>query len=147
MQHDCEMTPRQVVRFVQRDSHDRILAESTTGVKIGRVAAGNHHSVCLEADGGLGRVFSVGAGGYGRLGHNSANDEMVFRELTTFHQLVQGKPVQPPTMPAKLITDVICGSTFTLAVSRAESLYLWGKLSNSPRGESYMAHFKKSGIC
>jgi len=139
MQHDCEVTPRQVTRFVQRDSHDRVTAElSATTVKVGRVAAGKNHSIVVEADGdgGLGRVFSCGSGGYGRLGHNTVQDELVFREITHFHQLVQGKPVQPPTNPAKWITEVFCGSTFTLAVSKNHVLYFWGKLSNSPRGEA-----------
>ena len=127
--------PREVIRFVQKDSRDKITAElSTRDVRIGAVAAGKNHSICLEK-GGLGRVFTCGFGGYGRLGHNSANDETLFREVTTFQQLVQGQQVVP-TMPQKQICQIIGGSSFSMAISKSQTLYFWGKLSNSARGEA-----------
>jgi alpha-tubulin suppressor-like RCC1 family protein len=130
-------TPREVVRFVQKDSRDKITSElSTRDVRIGAVAAGKNHSICLEK-GGLGRVFTCGFGGYGRLGHNSANDETLFREVTTFQQLVQGQQIAP-TMAQKQITQIIGGSSFSMAISKSQNLYFWGKLANSARGEATM---------
>ena len=127
--------PREVNRFVQKDSRDKIIAElSTRDVRIGTVAAGKNHSICLEK-GGLGRVFTCGFGGYGRLGHNSANDETLFREVTTLQQLVQGQQVAP-TMPQKQICQIIGGSSFSMAISKSQTLYFWGKLANSARGEA-----------
>ena len=122
---------------MKKDNQNRVIAElSWNTVKISSVAAGKNHSVCLE-EGGFERVFSCGFGGYGRLGHNSANDEHVFREITTFQNLVQGSQVVQNN-PQKQIVKIVAGSSFTLAISKSQALYFWGKLSNSPRGEATM---------
>ena len=122
---------------MKKDNQNKIVAElSWNAVRISSVAAGKNHSVCLE-EGGLERVFSCGFGGYGRLGHNSANDENVFREINTLQNLVQGNQVAQ-TNPQKQIVKIVAGSSFTLAISKSQALYYWGKMSNAPRGEATM---------
>ena len=122
---------------MKKDNQNKVIAElPSSAVRISSVAAGKNHSVCLE-EGGLERVFSCGFGGYGRLGHNSANDENMFREITTFQNLVQGTQVAQNN-PQKQIVKIVAGSSFTLAISKSQALYYWGKMSNSPRGEATM---------
>lgn len=66
--------PHLVRTFVVKDSHGRVKDEySSNAVKVVKVAAGKNHSVCVEDETSGGRVFSWGFGGYGRLGHRSAD--------------------------------------------------------------------------
>lgn len=140
MQFRCVFLPRQVEKFVTKDSHSKLTAEhNAADIKIKCVAAGKNHSVCLEEweSNGLNRVFSFGFGGYGRLGHTVNIDEVCPREITTFQSIVAGQQI-PPTNPQKQIHQIVAGSTFSMALSKSKNLYFWGKLSNSQRGEAVM---------
>jgi alpha-tubulin suppressor-like RCC1 family protein len=98
MQFRCIFSPRQVEKFVTKDSHGKVTAEiRATDVKIKLVAAGKNHSVCVEdwEDNGLNRIFSFGFGGYGRLGHNAGTDELIPREILIFQTITQGQQVPP----------------------------------------------------
>jgi alpha-tubulin suppressor-like RCC1 family protein len=73
MQYSCTFSPTHVRTFLCKNKNGSIKEEySANNVKIYRVAAGRNHSVALEAEQSGGRVFTWGFGGYGRLGHNSA---------------------------------------------------------------------------
>lgn len=91
---DFVSTPFMVSKFVSKDRHGSVRAEHpAASVHVARVAAGRNHSLCVEAPasadeatgagsdaGGSGgqcgsRVFTWGFGGYGRLGHNSADSK------------------------------------------------------------------------
>lgn len=140
MQFKCIFIPRQVDLFLTKDSHGKTVAEIPASEVIIRVVGtGKNHSVCVEDwdNNGLNRVFSFGFGGYGRLGHNGGNDEYFPREITIFQTLVAGKQV-PPANPQKQIHQIVCGSTFSMSISKSKHLYFWGKLSNSQRGEATM---------
>lgn len=134
MQYNCTVTPTQVRTFLCKNKNGSIKEEySANNVKIYRVAAGRNHSVALEAEQTGGRVFTWGFGGYGRLGHNSAEDEYRPRELDTFSRSgYQGH------LPSRQVADISCGSSFTVFVTATKHLYFCGKMSNSPRGEAAM---------
>lgn len=153
IQFSCEYTPQLVDRFLTKDAHDRVTTTLTgSQVKVRAVAAGKNHVVCLEDWEGTdshgaacaNRVYSWGWGGYGRLGHNGAKDELYPREVQAFSQSGPS-PTDPsvhisvaPTNRQKQVREVVCGSAFTLAVSETRHLYYFGKMSNAPRGEATM---------
>lgn len=144
IRYSCVHYPRQVNRFVRKDSHGKVTSEFTSSaIRIRAVAAGKNHSVCVEdweeqtAEGAgvhHNRVFSWGFGGYGRLGHGGAEDEGIPREVMTLSAPQMATAVHKQ----KMIREVHCGSTFTLAVAVTQALYFFGKMSNSPRGEAVM---------
>jgi alpha-tubulin suppressor-like RCC1 family protein len=138
VQYSYVTSPQLVWLFLSKDAKGKVLHEYTD-IKVAQVSAGKNHAICVEstADGGLGRVFSWGFGGYGRLGHTSASDELYPREIATFAQpssaIAQGK-----FNTQKQIQSIYAGSSYTLAIAASKNVYFWGKLSNSPRGEATM---------
>ena len=141
MQFRCIFSPRQIEKFVVKDSHGKLQTEvPASEVNIRLVAAGKNHSVCVEEweNNGRNKVYSFGFGGYGRLGHNSGTDEFYPREITTFQSIVGGQQVTSENFPQKQIHQIVAGSTYTMAISKSKHLYFWGKLSNSQRGEAVM---------
>ena len=58
--------------------------------------------MCLEDWNGetVNRVFTWGFGGYGRLGHQSADDEVTPRELTYFSRAIASTQVNEKTIDA-----------------------------------------------
>jgi alpha-tubulin suppressor-like RCC1 family protein len=151
VQYSCEYTPKLIDRFLTKDAHNKVTATRTSAqIRIRAVAAGKNHAVCLEdweqsegdSEAPANRVFTWGWGGYGRLGHNGAQDEFFPREVSAFSHAVPS-PTDPsvrvPVMPSnrqKQIREIVCGSSFTLAVSDSRNLYYFGKMSNAPRGEA-----------
>jgi alpha-tubulin suppressor-like RCC1 family protein len=151
VQYSCEYTPKLVDRFLTKDTHSKITATRSSGqIRIRAVAAGKNHAVCLEdweqvegdAEAPANRVFTWGWGGYGRLGHNYAQDEFFPREVSAFSHAIPS-PTDPsvriavaPTNRQKQIREIVCGGSFTLAVSGSRNLYYFGKMSNAPRGEA-----------
>jgi hypothetical protein len=100
-------------------------------------------------------------GGYGRLGHNSASDEMLPREITSLYteQPQPQKQVQQRfrycndlfififvlnsliayflcIICSPQIREIFAGTTYCLAVSVSRHTYFFGILPNSPRGEA-----------
>jgi len=130
-------SPAAVRVFVRKDQRGNVVQKvPASEVKVVAVAAGKNHCLCLEAghgagdeDGGRNRVFSWGFGGYGRLGHNCALDEMTPREVVALSS------EQQPS-PQKQIRQIFAGSTYSLAVSASGHTYFFGILPNSPRGEA-----------
>ena len=141
LQYRCIFTPKQVDKFVVKDSHGKLVSEvPAADVNVRLVAAGKNHSVCTEdwENGGKNKVYSFGFGGYGRLGHNAGTDEYYPREITIFQTIVGGQQVPPDNFPQKQIHQIVAGSSFSMAISKSKHLYFWGKLSNSQRGEAVM---------
>lgn len=73
-------------------------------------------------------VFVCRFGGYGRLGHNGAADELVPREVSSLSS-------DPPN-PQRQVRHIFAGSTYSLAISLSAHTYFFGILPNSPRGEA-----------
>ena len=133
-------SPRQVTKFIVKDSKGKVSEDiDPDSLKFAIVRAGKNHSICVEdwsSSSSQNRCFCWGTGGYGRLGHNSPDDELYPRELTFFSpNVVQGSF---KLNPQRQVRQVVAGSTYTLAVTLSEHVYFWGKLSNSSRGESTM---------
>jgi alpha-tubulin suppressor-like RCC1 family protein len=104
LQHSCVTQPRKIQKFLVKDKKGNVTETVLSAdIKIVAVAAGKNHSMCLEQDPvednaflvsdetkstepstAVPRVFSWGFGGYGRLGHNCADDEKFPREISQF---------------------------------------------------------------
>lgn len=111
---------------------------------------GKGHSLCVEEwrraeEDSQNRVFSWGTGGYGRLGHNSPDEELYPREIIHFGATMVGGTFK--LNPQRQIRTLAAGSTFTLGVSKSGCLYYWGKMSNSSRGESTMYPKQVMELC
>lgn len=74
-------TPRQLTALISRDTQSKTTHLSADDLKFVSVCCGSNHSVALTEDG---RLFSWGFGGYGRLGHNSGDNELIPREVLAF---------------------------------------------------------------
>lgn len=134
LQYSCVTTPRRIDRLLCKDNHGKVTAEYTcSDIRVRAVAAGKNHSLFLEdwENGSSNRVFSCGWGGYGRLGHNCAEDELFPREINSL-TTPPGRPVNNQ----RAVRQIVGGSSFSLAVSAGGNLLFWGKMSNSPRGEA-----------
>lgn len=142
MQFRSIFVPRQIERFIVKDSHGKLVSETPAAdVNIRLVAAGKNHSICVEEweNGGRNRIYSFGFGGYGRLGSGSGSDELFPREIVNpFQCIVAGQQVPPTNHPQKQIVQIVAGSSYSMAISQSKHLYFWGKLSNSQRGEATM---------
>ena len=158
-------TPKLVPIFLQKDNKNKIMNEysavsvstdKSKVIKIGSVAAGKNHSICIEdwesqgtEDGvsssekregeilrgvfhNYNRVFTWGFGGYGRLGHAGVVDEYRPREVGLFTPL----NAQVCRNPQKRIRKIYGGSAFTIALAESGSVYYWGMISNASRGEA-----------
>ena len=153
VQYSCEYVPKRIVKFVTKDNHGKVTATiDGASIRIRAVAAGKNHALCLEdweaapgeseeADNlPLNRVFSWGWGGYGRLGHNAAQDEFFPREVLAFSHFLPaqgGAKIQvAPVNAQKKVREIVCGSSFSIAVTESRHLAYWGKMSNAPRGEA-----------
>jgi len=153
VQYSCEYTPKRISKFVSKDNHGKVTSTIDGSViRIRAVAAGKNHALCLEDwepiageteeenNLPLNRVYSWGWGGYGRLGHNAAQDEFFPREVVAFSHFLPsqgGTRVQvAPVNAQKKVREITCGGSFSLAVSESRHLSYWGKMSNAPRGEA-----------
>mmetsp|Transcript_34363 Transcript_34363/g.47248 ORF Transcript_34363/g.47248 Transcript_34363/m.47248 type:complete len:551 (-) Transcript_34363:52-1704(-) len=161
VQHAYVTTPTRIESFVSKDAHGKIKTNiNSNEIRIRSVAAGKNHAICVEewdnaactstssssssnADNNaeeyipLNRVFSWGFGGYGRLGHNDSKDEHIPREVGFFsHYPANSLTPSVQNNKQKQVRQVICGSTFSIAITVSKHMYFWGKMSNSPRGEA-----------
>ena len=123
-------TPEAVHLFVQKDNKNKRV-EDYPFIFVTSVAAGKQHSGCIERREDGGRVFTWGCGGYGRLGHATANDELFPREIVPF---TYDKNENPGNMCATLVL----GNTASCGINHDGALFFWGILPNSPRGEATM---------
>ncbi|KAF4130930.1 Regulator of chromosome condensation (RCC1) repeat [Phytophthora infestans] len=81
------------------------------------ICAGSTHNLALTASG---YVFSWGNGVDGQLGHGAAVSEWVPRQLDFFKDLS--------------ISDICCGTSHSMAVSRSGVVYTWGREAEGQLG-------------
>merc|ERR1711871_552019 len=139
--YDFVYSPELVDTFLTKDNKSKIISKySSKEVHVTAVTAGKHHSACVlslknddddddndKASGSThSRIYTWGFGGFGRLGHNCTDDELRPRELSFFSSLRYA------------VDQLNCGNTYTCAITQQRQFYFWGKLPNSPRGESQM---------
>ncbi|XP_042346428.1 regulator of chromosome condensation [Plectropomus leopardus] len=79
-------------------------------------AGGQHHSLCLDAEG---QVYSLGREEYGRLGLGRGSGE---------------KSEPTPVMGMEPAGGLTCGATVSYAVTREGSVYAWGMGTNMQLG-------------
>lgn len=89
---------------------------SAAGLKMIDISCGQRHTLSLSSDGG---VFSWGSGEFGRCGN--------------------GKSKQPLPEPVDLLSSTRClqvsaGQVFSVAVTEAHDLYVWGKNDQAQLG-------------
>lgn len=117
---DCKVRPQRVMVFIDKAKEGQITP--VLDVEVEEVGCGQNHMVALDTKG---RVFTWGFGGYGRLGHSDTKDELVPRLLKFFDG------------PNRGVRKVAAGSTFTMAISSLEVLYLWGQNKNTGEAAMY----------
>jgi len=119
MSFHFETSPKRVVLFIEKakDGHVTPVDE----VQIVDFSCGNNHTVAIDAKK---RAYAWGFGGVGRLGHAEQKDEMVPRLIKYFDTTSKG------------VRRVFCGSSFSLAISEAGQLFLFGQ--NKKTGEANM---------
>lgn len=76
-------------------------------VKVTMVDAGQHHAICLDT---AGKVYTVGRGEYGRLGHGDSNEEKRVPAVLNLPQCKQ----------------VAAGQAVSYAVTNSGEIYAWG---------------------
>ena len=111
-------------------NHNDATATSSSGkpLRVVQVAAGDHHSACITADGSL---YTWGLGSDGRLGHGkglSSNNSNA--SDTTVHFHVQPRPVDVFIRTKRRVHQVSCGADHTLAIDDTSSAYSWGRYSH-----------------
>jgi len=119
MSFHFETSPKRVVLFIEKAKDGHV--SPINDVQIVDFACGNNHTVAIDAKK---RAYSWGFGGFGRLGHAEQKDEMVPRLIKFFD--TSGKGVR----------RIFCGATFSLAISEAGQLFLFGQ--NKKTGEANM---------
>jgi alpha-tubulin suppressor-like RCC1 family protein len=136
--------PRRVESFVCKDARGKLTSEyPASAIRVGRVAAGRNHSLCIEDYSqdnpeeelhNFNRVFTWGFGGYGRLGHNSSDDELRPREVSFFTP-TNAIVAKNPQRKVRVLT---AGSSFSLTQAASGHVFFWGQMSNASRGEATM---------
>lgn len=122
MSFHFETSPKRVVLFIEKAKDGHITPVSD--VQIVDFACGNNHTVAIDTKK---RAYSWGFGGLGRLGHAEQKDEMVPRLIKFFDQGGKG------------VRRVYCGASYSLAISEAGQLFLFGQ--NKKTGEANMVSY------
>lgn len=120
LSYHWELTPRKIEQYLEKDKNNH--AAIVENVKIQDIACGINHTIALDTEG---RLFSWGFGGYGRLGHNSAQDEKHPRLLALF------------ALPHHRAASIAAGGTCSLALSAHKQLYFWGQIKSSGEANIY----------
>lgn len=116
----CEYSPRKVMFFIEKSREGHVIP--VENVSIVDVACGINHTVAIDS---RMRAFSWGFGGYGRLGHTEAKDELIPRLIKTFDQANRG------------VKQIFCGGTFAVAIDQNNLLYFWGQAKSSGEATMY----------
>ncbi|KAJ8920772.1 hypothetical protein NQ315_004913 [Exocentrus adspersus] len=85
-------------------------------------SCGQNHTVAIDSKK---RAFSWGFGGFGRLGHAEQKDEMVPRLIKYFDSQSRG------------VRSVHCGSTYSLAVTEHNGLFMFGQTKKTGEANMY----------
>jgi alpha-tubulin suppressor-like RCC1 family protein len=119
MSFHFETSPKRVVLYIEKAKDGHVTP--VDDVAIVDFSCGNNHTVAIDAKK---RAYSWGFGGVGRLGHAEQKDEMVPRLIKYFDTTSKG------------VRRVFCGASFSLAISEAGQLFLFGQ--NKKTGEANM---------
>lgn len=119
MSFHFETSPKRVVLFIEKAKDGHVTP--VDDVQIVDFSCGNNHTVAIDAKK---RAYSWGFGGVGRLGHAEQKDEMVPRLIKYFD------------IAAKGVKRIFCGASYSLAISEAGQLFLFGQ--NKKSGEANM---------
>lgn len=94
----------------EADHSHPMLCKSLRGQKVKYISCGDDHTAVLTQEGG---VFTFGAGGYGQLGHNSTDNEILPKKVV---ELMGSK-----------VTQIACGRRHTLSyVPNSGRVYAFG---------------------
>jgi alpha-tubulin suppressor-like RCC1 family protein len=99
---------------------------------VSKVACGKHHTVALTGTKWNhltvtryvedGECYSFGGGMCGQLGHRNKQNQVLPKQVDTFHK--------------KKIVDITCGYLHTLALTSDGKLFIWGYVSDDHLGLS-----------
>ncbi|XP_052746620.1 protein RCC2 [Bicyclus anynana] len=117
LSYHYELVPKKINFFYEKSKEGHVTP--IKDVAIVDLSCGNNHTVAIDT---LKRAFSWGFGGFGRLGHNEQKDESVPRLITTH---------------SRGINSVHCGSTYSLIVNEAGSLYMFGQTKRTGEANMY----------
>lgn len=95
------------------------------GMVPGKVAAGGHHSVRLDAEG---TVFTFGAGSSGQLGHGDTSDQF------------WGKPIGHESLAGHTVTEVAAGSCHTVLLTTDGAVFTFGAHTNGQLGHELIGN-------
>ena len=98
-------------------------------IDVGQVAAGMHHSMCLNLSGS--QVYSWGRKDYGQLGHGGA--KAAAGAFSSTPTLVQFPALEGPKV--HLFTDIACGDHTSMALTVDHDLYTWGYEGTTGHGK------------
>jgi alpha-tubulin suppressor-like RCC1 family protein len=104
------------------------------GAKITKVAAGHNHCVAVDA---VGKVYTWGNGGYGRLGHKEQKDEFLPKQV-----FIPGGDRN--LAPADCV--VAAGSTSSFVSAAQGQLYYWGKARCCNSGFAVSPSFQRPDL-
>ena len=131
LQHQFITKPKRIEEFLVKDTRNKITDRiQAKDLFIVSVSAGRNHILCLEsstlnrqttssasgATSGRGRVFSWGFGGYGRLGHNGTQDELMPRLITSFDSMCNGGNFDKPMFADNAIIQICAGRCLVLHI-------------------------------
>ncbi|XP_002985532.2 probable E3 ubiquitin-protein ligase HERC4 [Selaginella moellendorffii] len=86
-----------------------VIVDSLWGLGIVQIACGDNHSCALTVEG---QLFSWGRGKYGQLGCGSVENHL--------------QPVPVTALSDRLLTQVVCGADYTMAIDSDGQLFSWG---------------------
>ncbi|CAH0557019.1 unnamed protein product [Brassicogethes aeneus] len=115
-----ETSPKRVVLYIEKSKDGHVSPVDVT--EIVDFNCGQNHTVAIDTKK---RAFSWGFGGFGRLGHAEQKDEMVPRLIKYFDSQSRG------------VRSVHCGSTYSLALTEHNGLFLFGQTKRSGEANMY----------
>ncbi|CAH1104575.1 unnamed protein product [Psylliodes chrysocephalus] len=115
-----QTSPKRIVLYIEKSKDGHVSPVDVT--EIVDFCCGQNHTVAIDSKK---RAFSWGFGGFGRLGHAEQKDEMVPRLIKYFDSQSRG------------VRSVHCGSTYSLAVTEFNGLYMFGQTKKTGEANMY----------
>lgn len=122
--------PCEITQFVLKECDGpNASVEKTflTSPVIKHISCGINHSVAIDEDG---RCFTWGFGGYGRLGHNSTEDEYIPRLMKCWFRITG--------QADRGVVKVSCGNSFNVVETVQKQMhYMFGQTSRNKEANMY----------
>ncbi|XP_060518182.1 protein RCC2 homolog [Cylas formicarius] len=115
-----QTSPKRIVLYIEKSKDGHVSPVDVT--EIVDFSCGQNHTVAIDS---RKRAFSWGFGGFGRLGHAEQKDEMVPRLIKYFDSQSRG------------VRSVHCGSTYSLAVTEYNGLFMFGQTKRTGEANMY----------